>query len=82
LAVFVGADQQVKHLADGPLAAGRILEWQVLLDPVPVAATSLVFDHVAGVDEVGDDVAGVVGNAQQRPGVVGEEAPTSPGLTL
>jgi len=72
----------------------------MLLDAIPVAATSLVFDHVAGVDEVGDDVvgaafgdadhggdvpearAGVVGDAQQRPGVVGEEAPTSRGLTL
>jgi hypothetical protein len=70
------------------------------LDAIPVAATSLVFDHVAGVDEVGDDAvgaafgdadhggdvpearAGVLGDAQQRPGVVGEEAPTSHGLTL
>ena len=72
----------------------------MLLDAVPVAATSLVFDHIAGVDEVGDDVvgaafgdadrggdvpearAGVVGDAQQRSGAVGVEAPTSHGLTL
>ena len=50
----VGADEQAQHLADGAFAADRVPERQMLLDAIPVAATSLVFDHVAGVDEVGD----------------------------
>jgi hypothetical protein len=52
------AHEQVEQLADGALAVDRVPKWQVGLDPVLVAATVAVFDHVAGVHEVGDDGVG------------------------
>ena len=67
--VVVRADEQVEHFADGPLTVDRVPERQIFLDPIPVATTSLLLDHVAGVDEVGDDG---VGSALGDPGNGGD----------
>src|SRR4029450_7592606 len=99
-AVRVDADEEVEQLADGALLGDRVAQRQVLLDAVPVATAVLVLDHVAGVDEIGDDAVGaalgdahdggevpqaharVMGDAQQRPSMVGEQAPTAHAHTL
>src|SRR5512132_4055088 len=66
VAVRAHADEEIEHLADGPLLADRAPQRQVLLDAVPVAATVLVLDHVAGGHEIGDHaVGGALGEAER-----------------
>jgi hypothetical protein len=56
--VRVHADEEREQLADGPFLGDRVVQRQVLLDAVPVAATGLFLDQVAGADEVRHDGVG------------------------
>jgi len=49
------AGQQGQHIADGAFPAVWFWQRQVRLDVIPVAAAVLLLDHVAGLDQVGDD---------------------------
>jgi hypothetical protein len=89
----VGAGQEGQDFADGAFPAGGVWQREVRLDVVAVAAAVLLLDHVAGLDQVGDDAEGaalgnvqagrdvaqahpgVMSDAQQNPGVVGQERP-------
>src|SRR5690606_16395765 len=96
VALRVHPDEQVKHLADGPMPADRVPQRQVLLDAVPVATAILVPDDVAGGDDAeraplgdtdhGGDIAQpcarAVRDTVQDPRVVREDAPTAHADTL
>jgi hypothetical protein len=60
-----GVAEEVEHLANGALTAGRLGERQVMLNLVTVSASIAFFHDVAGVREVGDDaMRGAFGDAE------------------
>ena len=61
VALCVHADEEIQHLADGSFPADRVPQRQVPIDAVLVAAAVLVAHHVAGGDEVANDVVGAAG---------------------
>jgi hypothetical protein len=87
------APEQLEHFTDAPLPADLVLQWQVMLDVVAVAAAISFLHHIPRFGEVNDDaVGGALGHLQgggkvpqagvgttsdeqQRPSVIGEEAP-------
>ena len=93
----VGAGKKGQDFADGALVPGGFWQRQVRLDLVAVAAAVFLFEHVAGLGQVGDDAVGaafgdvqadrdvaqahprVVCDAEQDPGVVGQEGPAGGG---
>src|SRR5260370_5023029 len=88
-----GGDGEGQGLAGGAFAGAEFRQWEVRLDAVAVAAAVLLLDHVAGLDQVGDDAEGaalgylqagrdvaqahpgVMSDAQQNPGMIGQEGP-------
>ena len=77
---FVGMDEQSKQVTNGPLPQKGFRQRPIDLDPVMVATPVSVLEHVASLDEVGDnaergtfgDVEGAGDLAQPRPRVVGD----------
>ena len=53
-----GGREEGEDVADGGFLAGGFGQREVCLDLVAVAAAVLVFDHVAGLGQVGDDAVG------------------------
>lgn len=64
-APFLGAGQQIKHLADGLFPVSRLRQWEMGLDLVTIPPTVLLLDHIAGLGQVGDDAVRVTfGNGE------------------
>ena len=58
--------EEVQDLADCPLPADRVPQRNVGLDVVAVAATVLLFDHIAGFGEVDHDgIRGPLGDIER-----------------
>ena len=69
-----GAREEGEDFADGGLLAGGFGQREVCLDLVAVAPAVFLLHHLADCD-VAQPHARVVGDAQQDPGVAGQEIP-------